>query len=208
MEIRRVLAVDDDSDMQSLITLALEDEFEVLATGDPDEMEDAISFFEPDLVLLDIMLPKTSGFTLLERIRKNPKTSNLPVVVLSAKSDRPDQRCAFRLGANMFLAKPFVAQHLVRNLEAVLNREGKREGGKKRMTLAVAQQSLAVRKNCERHSMHEDEGLLRVAESPAAEEPPAEEPEEQPEKKVARPVPSSRAKKGDEEQESREHWMD
>lgn len=67
----------------------------------------------PDIVLLDIMLPKRDGFSVCEKIKNNPDWSNIKVIMLTAKSRDEDKRRAFELGADDYITKPFSTRELV-----------------------------------------------------------------------------------------------
>ncbi|MCL5270560.1 MAG: response regulator, partial [bacterium] len=86
---------------------------------------------EPDLMLLDIMMPKMNGYQLLQSIRRNAVFSELPVVVLSAKSSDRDREYAARLGANHFLAKPYRMEELIEVLQGIAHAPGFRVRPKK-----------------------------------------------------------------------------
>jgi two-component system response regulator len=75
--------------------------------------EDAVHAFQPSLVLLDIKLPKIDGLEVLRRIRADPRTHSLPVVVLTTSSEDADIASSYRLGANSFVRKPVVFSEFV-----------------------------------------------------------------------------------------------
>ena len=76
----------------------------------------------PDLVLLDLMLPGMDGFEVLSQIRSDPRTAEIPVVVVSAKTDPADQEMAARIGANAYLAKPFQRAELLETVRSLVRR--------------------------------------------------------------------------------------
>lgn len=81
--------------------------FTVRVASDGDQALRAVDEYVPDLVLLDIMIPKRDGFTVCESIRANPSCSNVKIIMLSAKSREADRDKALELGANEFITKPF-----------------------------------------------------------------------------------------------------
>jgi DNA-binding response OmpR family regulator len=99
-------------------------EIEVLSNGN-----DALKYLEkelPDLLILDVMLPGINGFSVLEEIRENIST-DLPVIMLTAKGEVKDRIRGLRSGADDYLPKPFVIEELLARIEAVLRRKGKVE---------------------------------------------------------------------------------
>lgn len=113
----RVLAVDDNEDTLELVRMALTDEYDVLTLSNPLGAYECIDLFEPDLLILDIMMPKISGFQLIELLRKNPKTKDLPIIVLSAKDNVREIKHGYKLGVALYLTKPFNPERLMKNVE-------------------------------------------------------------------------------------------
>jgi len=77
--------------------------------------EDALNYLErerPDLILLDLLLPKVDGFEVLKHIKGQAETSNIPVIVLTAKAEEKDKKKVLTLGANDYMTKPFKPQEL------------------------------------------------------------------------------------------------
>jgi CheY-like chemotaxis protein len=115
----RILVVDDDIDMLQMVSLSLRDTYVVtLATNGLEAIERMVDY-EPDLLLLDIMMPKMNGYQMLQSIRRNACWKSLPVVVISAKSTPKDREYAARLGSTGFLAKPYHVDELLRLLEDI-----------------------------------------------------------------------------------------
>lgn len=81
--------------------------FTVRVASDGDQALRAVDEYVPDLVLLDIMIPKRDGFSVCEAIRANPTCSNVKIIMLSAKSREADREKALELGADEFITKPF-----------------------------------------------------------------------------------------------------
>ncbi len=112
---KRILVVDDNADIRNLISLILSCEsYEILVVDSGAELLEKISGFKPDLLLLDIMMPRMSGFEALEAIRSLPdrKLSSIPIVMITAKSMDVDVDRALSLGANSYIVKPFRAESL------------------------------------------------------------------------------------------------
>jgi DNA-binding response OmpR family regulator len=120
----RVMVVDDDINVITMMTIALRDNFEVVKAMDGLQAVEKIIRYQPDIALVDIMMPKMSGYQLCESIRRNATFRDMPIIVVSAKSSRRDQEYAFRCGASSFLAKPFEPGRLVKLLESLVKSEG------------------------------------------------------------------------------------
>jgi DNA-binding response OmpR family regulator len=125
--IGKILAVEDDIHIAKLLRMELTHEgyeIEVLSNGN-----DALKYLEkelPDLLILDVMLPGIDGFSVLEEIREYIST-DLPVIMLTAKGEVKDRIRGLRSGADDYLPKPFVIEELLARIEAVLRRKGKME---------------------------------------------------------------------------------
>ena len=106
---KRVLVVDDDRVIQQLLEVNLELEgYEVVATAsDGREALDKIAELEPDLVILDIMMPKMDGLEVCRHLKADPKLAKIPVVLLSARAQDLDVREGLDIGADAYLTKPF-----------------------------------------------------------------------------------------------------
>lgn len=121
MERTKILVVDDESRMRKLVRDFLEREgFEVLEAGDGVEAMDL--FYEEKevaLVILDVMMPKMDGWQTLREIRQ---TSQVPVIMLTARSEERDELQGFKLGVDEYISKPFSPKILVARVEAVLRR--------------------------------------------------------------------------------------
>ncbi|WP_289059654.1 response regulator transcription factor [uncultured Mesotoga sp.] len=120
----RVIVVEDDPHIGKLLKMELTHEgYSVELTADG---FDAIGLLEaelPDLVILDVMLPGKNGFEILEEIRENFSTE-LPVIMLTAKGDVSDRIRGLKSGADDYLPKPFEIEELLARIEAVMRRKG------------------------------------------------------------------------------------
>jgi len=120
---RSVLAVEDDKDILELVTYNLEKEgFEVrgVTTGE-DALKSARSK-TPDVILLDLMLPGMDGLAVCRELREDPKTKQIPIVIVSAKGEESDIVSGLELGADDYITKPFSPKVLVARVRAVLRR--------------------------------------------------------------------------------------
>ncbi len=117
---RRILVVDDEERMVRFIRLNLDhDGFQVVEAYTGQQAMDKLRETLPDLVLLDVMLPDIDGFELLRMIREN---HDIPVIMLTAKSEEDDRVRGLELGADDYVTKPFSPRELVSRVKAVLRR--------------------------------------------------------------------------------------
>lgn len=117
---KKALIVEDDGNIAELLRLYLEkDGFEVSRAADGGEGVEYFRAFEPDIVLLDIMLPVMDGWSVLREIRKLGKT---PVIMLTAKGETPDKISGLEMGADDYVTKPFEVKELVARIHAVMRR--------------------------------------------------------------------------------------
>ena len=121
MDTLKILVVDDEARMRKLVKDFLTNKgFAVIEAGDGEEAVD-VFFAQKDiaLVLLDVMMPKMDGWEVLRTIRKN---SQVPVVMLTARSEERDELQGFSLGVDEYISKPFSPKILVARVEAILRR--------------------------------------------------------------------------------------
>ncbi len=110
-----ILVVDDDEDIRTVVSHNLEgDGFRVLCAGGADEAIAMIESEQPDLVILDIMMPVKDGYDVLAEIRSRPETAELPVVLLTAKRAESDIWEGWSSGADYYMTKPFEVGELLR----------------------------------------------------------------------------------------------
>jgi DNA-binding response OmpR family regulator len=118
-----VLVVEDEEDILELVAYNLEQAgLRTLKARDGEEAMAAVFRERPDLVVLDIMLPKMDGKEVCRRIRQNEQTRSLPVIMLTALAEEVDRIVGFELGADDYLPKPFSPKELVLRVRAVLRR--------------------------------------------------------------------------------------
>lgn len=119
----KVLIVDDEKDLCKAIASLIEKHgHDCVMVHDGAEAMDVFSRENPDLVLLDVMLPNVNGFELCSQIRK--KNDSIPILMLSAKSDIVDKSVGFSSGCDDYIAKPFSSEELMMRIEAGLRRVG------------------------------------------------------------------------------------
>jgi two-component system, OmpR family, alkaline phosphatase synthesis response regulator PhoP len=120
---QQIFVVEDEKDLVELLTYNLEKEgYRVLSEMDGEAALKKIPLKMPDLVLLDLMLPKVDGLTVCKTLKNNPKTSHIPVVMLTAKGEESDKVVGLELGADDYVTKPFSVKELLARVRAVLRR--------------------------------------------------------------------------------------
>lgn len=118
---KRILIVDDEPDIVQTIQFHLETGgFECLVASDGEEALSFVKRNEPDLIILDVMLPKTNGYQICRELKRNPETRNIPVVMLSAKSQQSDQFWGKEVGATDYITKPFEMEELMEKIRGFL----------------------------------------------------------------------------------------
>lgn len=110
----RVLVVDDDDVIRQLITVNLELEgFEVATAVDGQDCLDRVKDVRPDVITLDIMMPRLDGWEAASRLRADPATAGIKVVLLSARAQEADLERGSRIGVDAYLTKPFDPDELI-----------------------------------------------------------------------------------------------
>ncbi|MBI2266253.1 MAG: response regulator [Armatimonadetes bacterium] len=123
---RKILIVDDDPDIVSSLSNYLELEgFEVLRAGGGKEALEMIKEPNLDIIALDIMMPDVDGFQVIENLRRDPKTAQIPVIFLTAKTADEDVLKGWQKGAASYITKPFNFAELVRAVELIFETGGK-----------------------------------------------------------------------------------
>lgn len=118
-----ILAVEDEEAIMRLLTFALEQAgFKVLPAFSVAEAQALLAEKLPDVVLLDWMLPDVSGIEFTRRLRQNPRTRDLPVILLTARGEESDKELGLNEGADDYITKPFSPRELVARINALLRR--------------------------------------------------------------------------------------
>jgi len=122
-ERRKILVVEDEKDIRDLVRYNLEqDGFTVVEADNGDRVLELVREERPGLVVLDLMLPGTSGLDICRALRLDPATADLPVVVLTAKAAEMDRIVGLEMGADDYVTKPFSPRELTARVRAVLRR--------------------------------------------------------------------------------------
>ena len=119
----KVLVVEDEEAISHLLKYNLTAEgFEVSIVDDGEEAQMAAESFQPDIILLDWMLPNVSGIEICRQLRARPETREIPVIMLTARAEEEDRLRGFEKGADDYVTKPFSMKELVARIHAVLRR--------------------------------------------------------------------------------------
>ncbi len=119
-----ILAVEDDNDIQDLLTYNLvQAGYKVFNAYDGAKGLELANQHQPSLILLDIMLPEVDGLTACRRLKENPKTAHIPIIMLTAKGEENDIVLGLELGADDYMVKPFSIKELVARIRTSLRRQ-------------------------------------------------------------------------------------
>jgi two-component system, OmpR family, response regulator len=119
-----LIAEDEPSILESLDFILRRAGWTINSVTDGDAALEAVRRLKPRVLVLDVMLPKRSGFEVLKQIRANPETQALPVLILTAKGQQQDRRIAEQLGADVFVTKPYANAEVVGAVRQLLGEDG------------------------------------------------------------------------------------
>jgi DNA-binding response OmpR family regulator len=144
-----VLIVEDETDIRDLLAFHLEREgYQVARSRSGADALRQIRARPPDLLLLDLMLPEMDGLEVCRRVRQDPRSAAVPIVMLTARGEEVDRIVGLELGADDYIVKPFSPKEVVARVRAVLRRSAGRESG----VAPVVSGRLVI--DPERHSVH------------------------------------------------------
>jgi two-component system phosphate regulon response regulator PhoB len=156
----QILIVEDDRSLAEVLEYNLrQDGYETLVANDGHEGLQQAKLRTPDLILLDLMLPLVDGLEICRRLRADPVTRNILVLMLTAKSEETDEVVGFSVGTDDYVAKPFSVKVLLERIRALLRR---RDGNDADGSVLVSQGVMVDR---ERHRVTVDEKLLDLTPS-------------------------------------------
>ena len=122
---RKILIVDDEAAIRDMLRVALEmADYDCLEASNAQDAHAIIVDEKPDLILLDWMMPNTSGIELARRLKRDEVTANIPIIMLTAKGEEDNKIQGLEVGADDYITKPFSPRELVARLKAVLRRSG------------------------------------------------------------------------------------
>jgi two-component system, OmpR family, alkaline phosphatase synthesis response regulator PhoP len=117
----KILVVDDEIYIVHILDFSLGIEgYEVMTALDGEQALAKVAQDKPDLIVLDIMMPKLDGYETCKALKSNPETKDIPVILLSAKGRNVDQKVGFEVGADDYITKPFSPRKLVERINAIL----------------------------------------------------------------------------------------
>jgi phosphate regulon transcriptional regulator PhoB len=131
-----IIVADDEKDILELVSFNLEQEgFSVLKAVNGRKALEMIKAGKPDLIILDLMMPEINGMEVCRNIRNNPDFADLPVIMLTAKSDQLDKILGLEIGADDYITKPFHVRELIARVRSVLRRAERRLDDEKQESL-------------------------------------------------------------------------
>jgi DNA-binding response OmpR family regulator len=117
----KILVIDDEPEITEIIEAFLDNAgYTVRIENHPQDAVQRARNFQPDLILLDIMMPGTDGYQICNQIKEDPEMSTTPVIFLTGKDSKEDQGKSFQVGGDMFIKKPFSCERLLEIVNIVL----------------------------------------------------------------------------------------
>ena len=121
---KRILIADDDKDIVNCMEVALEDKFDIVKVYDGLMCLAVAMKAPPDLILLDITMPKMSGYQVMDNLKRHPQLKTVPIVLVTAKATLQEKEFGMKKGAAGYLAKPFNMNQLIYEVEKILTQKG------------------------------------------------------------------------------------
>ena len=127
----KILVVDDEIYIVHILDFSLGIEgYEVMTALDGEQALAKVAQNRPDLIVLDIMMPKLDGYETCKALKQNPATHDIPVILLSAKGRNVDQKIGFEVGADDYITKPFSPRKLVERINAILGQTSRQDAAR------------------------------------------------------------------------------
>jgi two-component system alkaline phosphatase synthesis response regulator PhoP len=127
----KILVVDDEIYIVHILDFSLGIEgYEVMTALDGEQALAKVAQDKPDLIVLDIMMPKLDGYETCKALKQNPATHDIPVILLSAKGRNVDQKVGFEVGADDYITKPFSPRKLVERINAILGQTSRQDAAR------------------------------------------------------------------------------
>lgn len=125
MENKKILVVDDDLDCRTLVKTVLANSgFSVEQCADGNEALAKVGSIQPDLIVLDIMMPGLSGYDVVIHLKQRPETQNIPIIMLTAKGEQEDMLVGYRdYQVDYYIPKPFTSRQLLSGIKMILEAE-------------------------------------------------------------------------------------
>jgi two-component system alkaline phosphatase synthesis response regulator PhoP len=122
----KILIAEDERDIRELVVFSLKfGGFEVLEVSNGLEAVEVAVQEKPDLIIMDVRMPKMTGYEACKELKNRRETANIPIVFLSAKGQEPEIKQGLELGAEEYILKPFAPDELSRRVASILNRSAK-----------------------------------------------------------------------------------
>ncbi len=118
------LIVDDADEILELVGLTLEDDYDIRTASDGIEAIASVAQQPPDIIVLDVMMPRKTGYEVCNELKDDPATSGIPILMLSARGETAHVKKGFYAGADDYLPKPFDPEELLLRTRALLRRSG------------------------------------------------------------------------------------
>ncbi|MGO1653104.1 response regulator [Senegalia sp. (in: firmicutes)] len=129
---KKILVVDDEENIVELIKYNLKNNgYDIITAFDGEEAYIKAIKENPDLILLDIMLPMLDGIEVCKKLKKNKQTENIPIIMLTAKTEETDKVLGLEIGADDYITKPFNIRELIARVKAVLRRVNSKDNTEK-----------------------------------------------------------------------------
>jgi CheY-like chemotaxis protein len=121
MDVQKILVCDDEANIRNIMDFSLEAEGFLVVSADSGEtaLQAAVSE-EPDLIVLDVMMPGADGLSVCRDLKRNPRTRHIPVLMLTARAGKSDREAGLAAGADEYVTKPFSPQRLVQKVNELL----------------------------------------------------------------------------------------
>lgn len=116
----KLLIVEDENHIRTVLEMRLETEYELKFLSEGTSAHETIKQFRPNLVVLDLMLPGKTGLEILEELKNDSETSQIPAIICSAKFDKDTIQRALQLGANRYIVKPFDMDELIDGIQTTV----------------------------------------------------------------------------------------
>lgn len=127
MPVKKILVVDDEPDAVAFLTIRLKSSgYDVISASDGEACLKKAAEENPDLIILDIIMPKINGLEVCRCLKKSDRTKDIPVIMLTAKGSDTDKIVGRVIGAHHYMAKPFNPEDLLYKIKTTLARENKR----------------------------------------------------------------------------------
>lgn len=117
---KRILIVDDSPDILQMLEIILSEKYEIITAADGMSGLEKVLKYQPDLAILDIMMPKMSGYQLAESMKKHKQMQTIPIIFLSAKGTPVEKEFGLKKGATIYITKPFEPTELQQNVEMLI----------------------------------------------------------------------------------------